>query len=241
MKEATIGLVLGKLFKNKGDFVEGNARLTCMGCNVLVAKHSKDQINHALACTACNKELQRQVAEHALLHCDYLSATKKKLALSLKAAAEALTVPAPSLKTAASASGRPSLVQPNLAAFGMRTFSKEQIAAYRASVASLVHENGLPMTITSTSQWTAMLAVLVGKDVAGRELKISRRDLGGCLLDELDASISSRVAAHFERNVMPGCATLITDSVTDEKGGSICNSGVYVHASHPRAARPSFF
>lgn len=230
MKPIVIGSVLDKLFKSGAEAENGKARSTCNGCKQTVADHAKDKIVHIIKCAESEKGLRVEVANHALNKCNSLSEVVKVAARALVEAENAETRQPPSVHTGASASGRPNLAQPGLAAFGVRAYSKEQIAKWEAAVARFVHENGLPMTITSTSQWKDMIGVLVGSGLAQRELNVTRRSLSCKLLDNLEAEIDEKVYTHFERNVMPGCATLITDSVTDEKGGSVCNSGVYVRA-----------
>jgi len=230
MKPIVIGSVLDKLFKSGAEAENGKARSKCNACQKTVADHAKDKIVHVIKCEESEKGLRVDVARHALNYCNSLSEVVKVAARTLVTAENAATRQPSSVHTGASASGRPNLAQHGLAAFGVRAYSKEQIAKWEAAVARFVHENGLPMTITSTSQWKEMIGVLAGSGLAERELNVTRRSLSGRLLDDLEAEIDEKVYAHFERNVMPGCATLITDSVTDEKGGSVCNSGVYVRA-----------
>ena len=230
MKPIVIGSVLDKLFKGGAVAENGTPRSTCKGCQKIVANHTKDKIAHVIKCDDSEQGLRVEVARHALINCNSLSELVKGAARALVAAENAETRQQPSVHTGASTSGRPNLAQPGLAAFGVRAYSKEQIAKWEAAVARFVHENGLPMTITSTSQWKEMIGVLAGSGLAERELNVTRRSLAGRLLDNLEAEIDDKVFMHFEHNVMPGCATLITDSVTDDKGGSVCNSGVYVRA-----------
>jgi hypothetical protein len=194
----------------------------------VIAATNKVQIKHSIGCEDAVKNLRVDVARHALANCSgSLSALTKTRARELLAAAEGAT----SGSTGPSEPNPPDLAQaaqPGAASSVGRAFSQEEVAKWEAAVASLIYENGLPTTITSTSQWTDMIAVLVGRDVAQRELKISRSALRGRLLTDLEVRVDDLVVNHFERNVMEGCATLITDTVTDEHGRATCNTGVYV-------------